>query len=456
MSTNNDVERILLTLKTDYPSLSARESVTFWNKTIDKLADLGNNAVMPLVMRLKDRDRAVRKAAVQALGRLADEQAVEPLIAVLQDRNHSVRRAAAEALGRLHFLRASEHLIRALHDEDAQVRTSAAYSLAWNGWQPEDAAHCALLIKTLLTVLQDKNSRARKQAIEALGKIRNPQAMNALLMALQNEDFSVRHAAARSVATWGEAALKPLIAFLKGMPFKGWAAVVYALGEIGDSRAVEPLLTVLRNGDQETHVNAIVALGKIRDIRAIEYLLPSLHDVDSRVRRVTVDALGNIGNPCVIKPLLSMLQDPIFSTRKRCVHILTELGWHPNDHKQQVLLVVAEGDWEQAVIKGGVAVEPLLTLVNDPEVAGNVVEALSTLLEEHGENIPTSDLQTIAMLSGLQYIRRPDDWGAEEEPLDCTHLNQRARDLLAKTRWTRVKTLLSFKKFKRLASRNRS
>jgi hypothetical protein len=98
---------------------------------------------------------------------------------------------------------------------------------------------------------------------------------------------------------------------------------------------------------------------------------------------------------------------------------------------QQVLLTVAEGNWEQAVMQGAAAAGLLLTLMADPEVAGNVAQALSTLLEQHAAAIPDGDLHTITTLSGLRYIRRPDDYGAEDEPLDCTRLQQRARELLA-------------------------
>lgn len=435
MSTTNDIEDILQKLRTDYPSLSGREAVSFWNQTIATLVSLGKSAVMPLIMLLRDRDRVARKAAVQAWGKLADERAAELLITALQDRNPSVRRAAAEALGHPGFAQAREPLVRMFHDEDAQVRTLAAYALTSNGWQPGEQAQRALLVETLEAVLQDKNRWARTKAAQALEMIGSPRAMNALLLALQDEDASVWYAAAIALASYGATVLEPLLALLGEETSNEWAKVAYALGKIGDPRAVEPLLTVLRNGDQRTRLYAIKALGEIRDPRAIESLLPSLQNANPQVRHVTVDALGNMADPRPIEPLLSLLQDPIFSIRQRCAHILAELGWHPEDQAQQVVLIVAEGDWEQAIKHGAAAVGPLLTLRGDPEVAGHVVQALSTLLEQHAVSIPLEDLHTMTMLSNLQYIRRPDDWGCEEEPLDCTSLQQRARELLVQRRY---------------------
>ncbi len=434
MSTTNDIEDVLQKLRTDYPSLSGREAVSFWNRTIETLVRRGKSAVMPLIMLLGDRNRAVRKAAVQALGLLADSRAVEPLITALQDRNHSVRRAAAEALGHLGFPQAREPLARVLYDEDTQVRTEAAYALTSNGWQPGEQAKIALLVETLEAVLQDKNRQARAKAVRALGTIGNPRAMDALFLALQDKDAFVWYEAATALTFYGAMALSPLLTLLHEET-STWAAATCALGKIGDPRAVEPLLTVLRNGDQRTRVSAIEALGEIRDQRAIEALLPLLQDEDPRVRRITVEALGNIGDPHLIEPLRSLLQDPIFSTRQRCAHILAKLGWHPEDQAQQVLLIVAEGDWEQAIKQGAAAVGPLLQLRGDPEVAGHVVQALSTLLEQHAASIPLENLHTMTMLSNLRYIRRPDDWGCEEEPLDCTSLQQHARALLVQRQY---------------------
>jgi HEAT repeat protein len=434
MSTTNDVEHILQKLRTDYSSLSGRETVSFWKKTIDALVHPGKSAVMPLIMRVGDRDRVVRKAAVQALGKLADSRSVEPLITALRDRNHSVRRAAAEALGHLSFPQASAPLARMLHDEDAQVRTTAAYALTSNDWQPGEESQRVLLVETLEAVLRDKNHRDRSKAVVALGTIGDQRAMNALLLALRDQDGPVWYVAAITIAAYGTTALSPLLALLGEETSNGWAGVTCALGKIGNSRAVEPLLAVLHTGDPKARVNAIEALGEIRDPRAINSLLASLQDANDRIRQVTVDALGNMEDPRVIEPLFSMLQDPLFSIRQRCARLLARLGWHPEDQAQHVLLLVAEGDWEQAARQGAAAVGSLLRLRGDPEVAGHVIQALSTLLEQHAASIPLEDLHTMTMLSNLQYIRRPDDWGCEEEPLDCTSLQERARELLAE-RW---------------------
>jgi hypothetical protein len=59
---------------------------------------LGDVAVNPLIAELKSQDGAVRKAAVLALGLLANTRAVEPLIAALKDTEKDVRELAAMSL----------------------------------------------------------------------------------------------------------------------------------------------------------------------------------------------------------------------------------------------------------------------------------------------------------------------------------------------------------------------
>jgi ParB-like chromosome segregation protein Spo0J len=59
---------------------------------------LGAPAVPPLIRALGDSDRAVRRAAAEALGKLGDPQAVPALIQALWDSDWDVRRAAQQAI----------------------------------------------------------------------------------------------------------------------------------------------------------------------------------------------------------------------------------------------------------------------------------------------------------------------------------------------------------------------
>jgi hypothetical protein len=67
-----------------------------------------------------------------------------------------------------------------------------------------------------------------------------------------------------------------------------------ALGEIGDTRAVEWLIKALMDKEEVTRKHAAKALGNIGDARAIEPLIQGLKDEDKNVRKAAEEALKKI------------------------------------------------------------------------------------------------------------------------------------------------------------------
>jgi len=85
--------------------------------------------------------------------------------------------------------------------------------------------------------------------------------------------------------------------------------VAEALGEIGDARAVEPLIRADYDPDPTSvSYNAEDALHKIGE-PAVEPLIILLNDADSRVRFSATWALGAIGDRRAVKPLRKALND---------------------------------------------------------------------------------------------------------------------------------------------------
>jgi HEAT repeat protein len=133
---------------------------------------LGAPAVPPLIQALGDSDRAVRRAAAEALGAIGDPQAVPALIQALGDIatccslvRQRRRWAAAWALGDLGDPQAVPALIQALGDSDRAVRRAAAWALGAIG-DPQAVFACAAA-----------------PCGSALGAIGDPQAVPALIQA---------------------------------------------------------------------------------------------------------------------------------------------------------------------------------------------------------------------------------------------------------------------------------
>ena len=101
---------------------------------------IGRPAVEPLLAAIKASDQHVRRAAIEALGKIGDGRAVEPLISALMD--HDVCQAATEALVKIGNP-AVEPLIPALKHTSTEVAKAAAEVLERLGWHPgedEDGA----------------------------------------------------------------------------------------------------------------------------------------------------------------------------------------------------------------------------------------------------------------------------------------------------------------------------
>lgn len=102
--------------------------------TTGALIRIGEPAVDGLTEALGDADKAVRRAAAKALGKIGgtgkDNSAVRGLSAALLDIDDGVRRFAAEALGRLHADDKVSELSDVLRDAKPEVRIAAFKALA--------------------------------------------------------------------------------------------------------------------------------------------------------------------------------------------------------------------------------------------------------------------------------------------------------------------------------------
>ena len=213
--------------------------------------------------------------------------AVELLIAALRSKDASVCAAAARALGEIGDTRAVEPLTARVGYRDENTRNAVFKALDNLGWQPDrsEAGACYWMAKGRWDKVTEVGAPAVELLIDALG----------------SKDASVRVAAAR------------------------------ALGEIGDTRAVEPLTARVGYRDEDTRDAAFEALDKLGcqpgrseagarywkakgrwdkvaevGAPAVELLITALGSTDASVRAAATEALRQIGDPAV-KSLIAHL-----------------------------------------------------------------------------------------------------------------------------------------------------
>jgi streptogramin lyase len=156
-------------------------------------AHSGDETVEELVNALSSTDSTRRVAALQALGKRAEQGVqrgqlpVAAVVAAMHDPEWSVRAMAALTL-RL----GGEHtplapLLDALHDEDESVRAAAARTLGAMGDR--------VPLQALEETLYDAAWRVREATILALGELGKRVPAEVLLIATQDNDEAVREAA---------------------------------------------------------------------------------------------------------------------------------------------------------------------------------------------------------------------------------------------------------------------
>lgn len=301
---------------------------------IEALTAIGEPSVPVLGLCLSDPQPGVQEAASSVLAVIADERVLTPLITALGNQDWIVRMHAAKALGRIKDARAIEPLIPLLQDKVKAVREEVSIALAAIG----DAA-----LPSLLEALKHPEWLVRLHAVEALAKSRSADAVEPLLWALFNDhDQAVREDVVRALGDLGDArATEFLVTAMKEPGLRPLA--VDALGKIGDRRALPVLIAVLDGSDRpvlsravagcgdswddemETKGAAVRALGSLGDEAAIPTLLKALDQTATRADAAA--ALVTFGSK-VIAPLLTiMTQTSDDNVRFHVKDALTKVGW---------------------------------------------------------------------------------------------------------------------------------
>ena len=221
-------------------------------------------------------------------------------------------------------------LIRLLKHRDLDVQYGAAEALGEIG----DSGAVEPLIAALKN---DEYSGVRWKAAEALSKIGSP-AVESLIGALRHHDDDVRWKAAIALGEIGDPrAIDPLIMLLCDQDRFVKSHAALALGAIGEP-AVTPLLRALREGDGNLRWGAAIALGKIHDPRAIEPLIHALADKYENVRAESATSLAAMGKPA-LEPLLRFLT---FSEGPERLEVVSAIGELQNTDAIQPLIQMLE------------------------------------------------------------------------------------------------------------------
>lgn len=172
----------------------------------------------------------------------------------------------------------------------------------------------------------------RYVAAWALGEIGDPRAIPALVSALGDRDVEVRKYAARSLTKFGKEATDALLKALDDPSEQTRRYAVRALGEIQDPRSADTLLAMAGKVDRAVH---LWALGRLGDRRGFETVAAAVTDPDRIVRLTAIQALNDLGDERAVPVLTRALDDPEWMIREWAARGLENVTGNRHHYRNQ-------------------------------------------------------------------------------------------------------------------------
>ena len=291
----------------------------------------------------------VRQRVIEVYGKLGGINEVAAVITALGDPVDNVQLAAVLALRQLRQYAQPERLTAMLVHADAHVRAAAARYFGDLG-DKRFANQVAML-------LFDENRFVRSAAIQALGQFGDRSTIGLLLDVLNRQTTGGESTGARQVAGHGVVvgASRPLPPLLSGLELLAQKAE--AIKVLGDWRATEAVVPIIENGlqvpDSQLLAVSAFALGQIGDRRALGPLIALIQDyytaasfeveggtqltirdqtlskmlhqeyeLQCNARRTIVWALGRLGDPMAVPTLRQALNDRNSTVREAAAEAL--------------------------------------------------------------------------------------------------------------------------------------
>ena len=258
--------------QTEFVSLEGSKTLPK-DEQVDELADAitteSDDDTSEVVASSSEADETAEQEEELVEEQVKDE--IDIQIDLLNESDWVVRREAVITLGEMGDERCVEPLVRCLRDGDWQVREAAVEALAMIG---------SPAVELLLRYIRDYD--ARKPVIKTLGKINDERVLDPLISMLRNDEF--KDDATWALAELGKPAIGRLLELLKDPDETIRKQAILALGEIKDASCVDSLIECLQDTDWFSRLSAAAALEKIGDPRGREAVKPLMKDPDLVVR----------------------------------------------------------------------------------------------------------------------------------------------------------------------------
>jgi HEAT repeat protein len=207
-------------------------------------------------------------------------------------------------------------------------------------------------VPPLIRALSDRAESVQEAAIQALKKIGDSVAVDALVHCFFKGSAAVRWRAAQALkalrwrpdsveeqiqwfitngefnmlSSFGVAAVQPLAAALDSPAFEQRVAIVAVLEQLEDRSVEKPLLRALLDEHPSVRTAAANALARFPDTNVVAAVIRTLGDPERNVREAAANSLGKLGDPAAVNPLIRLIEDKCWEVRTAALEALGRLG----------------------------------------------------------------------------------------------------------------------------------
>ncbi len=307
----------------------------------------GETVVEPLVDALADDQRAtVRRSTAWALGRVGGDAAIEALLTALKkDKQGVVRQEAAIALGTIKSEKSAGPLLDIIRtDKYETARLEAAKALREINPTVVDKSLVDIVKKGKGSFEDGHEVQAvQNEVIGALLTNGNETTTGFLLDALKTaDDVWTRWALVYMLGViHSSSALDTMLAELESPSYVIRKEVVTRLGGFKDRKTVDTLIEILENSEEMVSIRAaaIASLNALRDERAAPALRSALNDENSAIRLQAIAALSSIKDAKSVAKLSEMVENRLETDAIRAAAV-TAIG-NIGDKSAESLLIRA-------------------------------------------------------------------------------------------------------------------
>ncbi|OHD64346.1 MAG: hypothetical protein A2176_01795 [Spirochaetes bacterium RBG_13_51_14] len=274
-------------------------------RIIDQMSEYNDKRfVMPLAQYLISPHNPIRKSAARALKKIGDDRLYPVILGMVNSDTPVHRIYFIEAMNYLYDRRFFPSLINLLRDDNKSVRIYVLNCLKENRITES-------LVMMRGAALGDKNDEVRIAAIDAIGALRDGNALGVLHAVLSDKNRDVRCESARVLSLFSSPASVVPISYrllveddneIKELMI----GTLAALRQAGDIRGLEKIM--LNDGNSALRIRSAYVLGFSGSLQALMALRRGLADDDYRVRAEVCNSLGNYRNRLALASLFEVLE----------------------------------------------------------------------------------------------------------------------------------------------------